>query len=100
MRLLERREMRQSGQPQQPLEFRHVADDAHHAPIVGAEKLPQGQKSEQLWLSEVLPRELRGIRGQASARSLQGHPGQRDRRTRHASLYLHRSRIGIIDRVE
>ena len=100
MRLLERREMRQSGQSQQPLEFRHAADNAHHAAIVGAEKLPQGQKGEQLGLSEVPPRELRGIRGQALARSLQGHPGQRDRRTRHASLYLHRPSIGIIDPVQ
>ena len=91
MRLLKRREMRHFGQPQHLLEVGHILDESHDAAIVCSEELPEHQKGEQLVLGEVLLGELRGIRRQGMPRHTQGHPGQRLRRTRHASLCLHRS---------
>ena len=98
MRLLERREMRQSGYPQQPLQLGHVRNDGHDAAIVRAKELPQREQGEQLPLGEVSTRELRGIGGQTPTSSPQGHPGQRDRRTRHASLCFHQKKIGFVPR--
>ena len=91
MGFLKRGVVRDLGEAEQMAQFLHVGEQHHNATVIRSEKLLQRQNRKQLAKCEVLLRELRGICGKTAACDSQGHPGQRLRRTRHATLGAHSS---------